>query len=498
MSAELNLHLHPRQNDALTSGATEILYGGAAGGGKSHLMRVAAVIWCATIPGLQVYLFRRIESDLIKNHIEGPKGLRAMLAPWVLSGWVQITATEIRFWNGSKIFLCHCKDEKHRFKYLGAEIHVLLIDELTTFTDVIYRFLRGRVRAVGLPALPPEYQGRFPRILCSSNPGNVGHGWVKAAFVDRGEWGIAEMPDSEGGMLRQFIPAKLKDNPSMEKDDPNYRLRLRGLGSAALVKAMEDGDWNVIEGAYFDTWSHRNVIDEPFIIPAWWMKFRSFDWGSAKPFSVGFWAVSDGEDVNLGGDIRSPITYPRGALIRYQEWYGCKQDESGASIPDTGLKMTAEEVGAGILSRSRRGHEFTYNVADPAIFAVDGGPSIAERTGIVWRKADNRRVPQAGAMGGWDQMRQRIQGEDSVPMLYVFKTCRDFVRTVPILQHDPDKPEDLDTDAEDHVADETRYACMSRPWTKTRPGKGRPTLDPMRGTDLGVPMRPAPERRERI
>lgn len=95
-------------------------------------------------------------------------------------------------------------------------------------------------------------------------------------------------------------------------------------------------------------------------------------------------------------------------------------------------------------------------------------------------------------------MRQRIQGEDGDPMLYVFKTCRDFIRTVPILQHDPDRPEDLDTDAEDHAADETRYACMSRPWTATRPGRGRETLDPMRGYDLGVPMKPAPERRARI
>ena len=112
-------------------------------------MRVAAVTWCAQIAGLQCYLFRRISEDLVKNHIEGPKGLRAMLAGWSNAGLVEIIEGEIRFWNGSKIYLCHCQEEKHRFKYLGAEIHVLLIDELTTFTEVIYRFLRSRVRAVG-------------------------------------------------------------------------------------------------------------------------------------------------------------------------------------------------------------------------------------------------------------------------------------------------------------------------------------------------------------
>ncbi len=145
-SPEISLNLHPKQGVAFTSTATEILYGGAAGGGKSHLMRAAAISWCAAIPGLQVYLFRRLMPDLVKNHMEGPKGFRAMLAPWVDAGFVEIVEGEIRFWNGARIYLCHCKEERDRYKYQGAEIHVLLIDELTHFTDAIYRFLRGRVR----------------------------------------------------------------------------------------------------------------------------------------------------------------------------------------------------------------------------------------------------------------------------------------------------------------------------------------------------------------
>jgi hypothetical protein len=139
------------------------------------------------IPGLNVYLFRRIYDDLIKNHMEGTGGFPVMLAPLILSGHVKIVAEEIRFWNGSRIFLCHCEHEKHRFKYQGAEIHVLLIDELTMFTEVIYRFLRGRMRAPGLE-IPQwaidffrekfgvELQAKIPLALCGSNPGNIGHG----------------------------------------------------------------------------------------------------------------------------------------------------------------------------------------------------------------------------------------------------------------------------------------------------------------------------------
>jgi hypothetical protein len=169
----LRVHLHPKQWIAFLTQATEVLFGGAAGPGKSHLMRIAAVVWCSNIPGLQVYLFRRIREDLYKNHLEGPKGFRALLAIWTFTGWCRIVGDEIRFWNGSVIYLCHCKAESDVYKYQGAEIHVLLIDELTHFTEKMYRFLRGRVRMVGMK-LPVEYIGKFPRILCAANPGNIG------------------------------------------------------------------------------------------------------------------------------------------------------------------------------------------------------------------------------------------------------------------------------------------------------------------------------------
>lgn len=470
---EINVHLHAKQGVAFNTPATEVLYGGAAGGGKSHLMRIAAVVWCAMIPGLQVYLFRRLRDDLVKNHVEGPKGLRLLLAPWVTAGFATIVEDEIRFWNGSKIYLCHCKDEKDRFKYLGAEIHVLLMDELTTFTETIYRFLRSRVRMVGVN-VPENLRGHFPRILCGSNPGNIGHHWVKAAFIDaRPTLEIERTSPREGGMMRQYIPAKLSDNASMRDDDPNYENKLEGLGSPELVKAMRDGDWNVIAGAFFTEFSTDKHVIKPQSLPMYWTRFRSLDWGSARPFSVGWWAVSDGELPE----------FPRGALIRYREWYGAKQDDDGNTIPNVGLRLTAEEVADGIKQRESgdvHGNKQLSGVADPAIFTQDGGPSIADRMaarGVFFRAADNKRVARQGALGGWDQVRSRLKGDGETPGIFFFDTCRDLIRTLPALQHDADRLEDVDTDGEDHAPDECRYACMSRPYTAPLPADMEPERD---------------------
>jgi hypothetical protein len=436
-------------------------------------MRIAAIVWCSAVPGLQVYLFRRIRDDLNKNHMEGPKGFRAMLAGWVAQGWCTIVEDEIRFWNGSKVYLCHCKDEKDIYKYQGAEIHVLLIDELTHFTEDMYRFLRNRVRMVGV-VIPKEYAGRFPRILCGANPGNIGHLWVKSTFVTAGQpMELRMMPANDGGMLRQYIPARLEDNPSMTADDPGYEMRLEGLGSAALVQAMRWGDWDVVEGAFFDCWNTARHVVRPFEIPEDWTLFRSGDWGSAKPFSFGWWGVVGDKFKTEQG-----LWLPRGCLVRYREWYGMQPGK-----PNAGLKLHADVVGKGLAEREAKDRRLVGGVLDPAAFAEDGGPPIAERINaelikgklVPFRPADNKRVPGRGAMGGWDQMRGRLVGdEDGLPMIVTFSTCVDSIRTIPALQHDPLKPEDLDSDMEDHAGDEWRYACMSRPWIRKPANDDKP------------------------
>ena len=332
--SEIRLKLHPRQSAALLSEATEMLYGGAAGGGKSHLIRIVAMILSSDIPGLQVYLFRRVSDDLRKNHLEGPSGLRSMLAGLTDSGHCKFNDSKgiFEFWNGAKIYLCHCQHEKDMYKYQGAEIHVLLMDELTLFTEAIYRFLRGRVRLGGLN-VPSKYKHKLPLVLCGSNPGNIGHAWVKKMFVDYAPpMAITRTPDEEGGMLRQYIPAKLADNPTLTENDPDYEARLAGLGNPALVAAMKSGDWDIIDGAYFSEFERSRHVLKPFTIPAHWPRIMAFDWGYAKPFCVLWGAVSDGTFRRPDGRY-----LPKNAIVVYREWYGSTGEAN------VGLRMPANE-----------------------------------------------------------------------------------------------------------------------------------------------------------
>ena len=441
----MRVELHPKQSVAFQSKATEILYGGAAGGGKSHLMRVCALAWCVDIPGLQVYLFRRTYPDLWKNHMEGPSGFPAMVAEWVAGGFVKLNLSDgqVIFSNGSKIHLCHCQNDKDVFKYQGAEIHVLLMDELTHFSEPIYRFLRGRCR-LGAFKLPERWKGLFPRIIAGANPGGIGHHWVKSSFIDGSvPLDVRRMDKKEGGMLRQYIPAKLSDNPTMDED---YADKLSGLGNESLVRAMLDGDWEIISGAYFTEFSRTKHVIKPFSIPVHWNRYRCFDWGSAKPFACYWIAVADGT-----------TNHPRGALIVYREYYGM------GDAPNKGLKLPADRVAQEIFRRDQGEtvNSVCNSVADPAIFTADGGPSIADtmrKEGVKWRHADNKRK------AGWEQLRIRLNGDDDgKPLIYVFETCVHLIRTLPALQHDEDDPEDVDSDQEDHAPDAIRYGCMARP-----------------------------------
>jgi hypothetical protein len=224
-----------------------------------------------------------------------------------------------------------------------------------------------------------------------------------------------------------FIPSRIQDNAYL-RGSKQYIAMLKSAGSEELVKAWLEGDWDVVAGAYFDCWRRERHVIKPFTIPRHWLRFRAFDWGSARPFCVGWYAVSAGDHEMI----------PRGALVKYREWYGAK-------APNVGLKMDAEDVAKGIKEREK-GEAIKYGVADPSCWKVDGGPSIAERMdmshGVKFIKV----------------------GEDNQPMIYWFHTCVDSIRTIPLLQHDEKRLEDIDTEMEDHAGDETRYACMSRPW----------------------------------
>lgn len=451
---------------AYKSTATEILYGGAAGGGKSHLFRAAAILWCLLIPGLQVYFFRRKYPDLLSNHMSGPHSFPILLAPFIERGLAKINwgHLDIEFANGSAIHLRHCQYPKDVYNYQGAEIHVLIIDELTQWERMMYTFLRSRLRMVGL-VVPLALQGLFPRALLGANPGGIGHNWVKGDFVSIAKpFAITEMPKIEGGMRRQFIPALMEDNPTLMEDDPDYGDKLEGLGDPSLVKAMRSGDWDIVAGGMFDDlWKREVHVIPPFQIPRSWRVDRSFDWGSSRPFSVGWWAESDGTTAQIvdrkSGKLVSR-TFPPGSLFRIDEWYGW------TGRADEGTKMLAVEVAKGIVSRESTGPLAGLFIqpgpADTSIFDVENGVSIAAdmvKAGVRWTEADKS---PGSRKTGWEMLRKMLKAavtfSHDEPHIYAFDNCvHGFIRTVPVLPRDERDRDDVDTKAEDHTGDETRY-----------------------------------------
>lgn len=464
----MTLELQPKQTEAFLTAATELLYGGAAGGGKSHLMRVSSIVWCLGIPGLQIYLFRRKMPDLIKNHFEGPTSYPNLLSPLIRRKKVRMVMSgsdsRIAFANGSSIHLCHCQHEKDVYNYHGSEIHVLMIDELTLFTEAQYRYLRGRVRMVGVQ-VPKRFKGVFPRVLCASNPGNVGHTWVKQTFVTSAPYGTVHMaPKDEGGFLRQYIPAKLEDNQKLLEGDPDYEVRLQGLGSPALVRAMREGDWDIVAGgALDDVWDHGTHVLKPFAIPFGWRIDRAFDWGSSRPFSVGWWAESDGNALPDGRQ------WPKGTLFRVQEWYGWN------GKANQGCKMVSEDIAREIVERETKMGwlgRVRPGPADSQIFAVQDGKSIAEKMAAaagfpLFYPCDKG---PGSRINGLDLLRTYLKSalslKDGNPMegpgMFVFDHCTHAIRTLPVVPRDQKRPDDVDSEAEDHTYDETRYRVQTK------------------------------------
>ena len=450
------------QTEAITADwCDELFYGGAAGGGKSDFLLGDFLQDVPTYSRhWQGVLFRRTYNELEEL-------IRRSREIFPASGAVWHEQAKTWTWpNGASLRMRYIERDADATRYQGHQYTWIGWDELTQWpSDYGYRFLRARLRSAHGVATK--------RIRAAANPGGVGHHWVKAYFVDPAPGGYVPVDDSVTKSKRMFIPAKLRDNTILLSADPTYGDRLRGLASDAMVRAWLEGDWTVIEGAYFDCWRYELHVLEPFEIPREWARFRSMDWGSSRPFSVGWWAIVSDDyrtpPQRRSGGTDKPRLLPRGALVRYREWYGM------TSAFNVGLKLTAEQVGEGIRQREKAGKDpdLRYAVLDPACFREDGGPSIAERLNKTllaaklkpFHAADNARVPQRGSMGGWDQLRARLVGQDGLPMVYCLSTHAASIRTIPALQHDPAKMEDVNTESEDHAADEWRYACMSRPYT---------------------------------
>ncbi|MGB8069316.1 MAG: terminase family protein [Pseudolabrys sp.] len=437
--------------------ADVVCYGGARGGGKSWA--IALDFWLhAERHGEDArgLILRKTREDL-KDFIDTAGHMYAGSARYSEKG------NFFRFTSGAKLYCGYLEREADAANYQGWSLTRLYFDELTQLTtlDPVLRLLATLRSAKGIR----------PQAKFSCNPGGPSHHEVKSKFVDLGAYNVTW----KDGLSWVFIPARVQDNPALLQADPRYIDRLKSTGSPQRVRAWLEGDWNVIEGAFFSEFMARHVIT-PFTVPAHWTKFRSMDWGSASPFAVHWLAVVQDNFEHDG------CTIPRGALLVYREWYG-------ASAPNVGLKLTAEEVAAGIVSRETskdgRREDIAYGVLDPSAFAVQSGPSIAEtlmRHGAVFRRADNTRtsaISHDRRKGGWDQLRARLKGDgDGRPLIYFFSTCRDIIRTLPLLQHDPHNAEDVDTDGDDHAADSIRYACLSRPYLAHEPFEDETSRSP--------------------
>ncbi len=400
--------------------------------------------------------FRRSREDL-KEAIERSRQIY---------GPIGATWNEQKKWwtfpNGARLKFEYLDRDADADNYQGHNYTDIFFEELTHWPDPTpVNKLRATLRSAN--DVPCQFHA-------TGNPGGPGHQWVKDRYITPAPDGWSLMWEDftnpfTGKVIRKsrvFIPSKLSDNRYL---GASYVANLHQSGSAELVRAWLAGDWDVVEGAFFDCWSAARHVVRPFDIPENWSRFRSGDWGSAKPFSIGWWAVA-------GDKFRTPCGawLPRGCLVRYREWYGVQKGR-----PNVGLKLYADQVGRGIAEREAKDPKLVAAVLDPAAFSEDGGPPIAERINmelikaklVPFRPADNKRVPGRGAMGGWDQMRGRLVGDaDGLPMVVTFSTCIDSIRTIPALQHDLLKPEDLDSNMEDHAGDDWRYACMSRPWIR--------------------------------
>ncbi len=423
-----------------------IVYGGARGGGKTYATLgeffIHAMTYGHAAKGLMI---RRTREDL-KDTRETAVEMFGNAAKWTEKG------NMFRFSSGAILYLAYLERDDDVMNYQGWSLTRVYVEELTQFPN--------QAPILKLLATLRSRLGVRCQFRATCNPGGPGHHWVRSWVIDNGAYQPFKDPDT--GLVRVFIPARVGDNPALMEADPTYIAKLRSAGSAQLVRAWLEGDWNVVEGAFFPEFSTSRHVIKPFQIPTLWTRFRSMDWGSARPFSVGWWAVVQDDFPTGDGRI-----LPREAIVRYREHYGMEPGK-----PNEGLKLPAEVVDKQIvaLETSPQGvrEDVIYGVLDPAAFAVISGPSIGEtlaKNGVIFRRADNTRLSRDKRMGGFDQMRARLLGDaDGRPMVYIFDTCRDLIRTIPIQQHDKNNAEDMDSDLEDHAVDDMRYACLSRPF----------------------------------
>lgn len=365
--------------------------------------------------------------------------------------------------TGEQLLLRHMSKTDDYYAYHGHAYPWIGWEELTTWADdKCYKLMMSCSRSTK-PGMPRKYRS-------TTNPYGVGHNWVKARFQIRtrkypdilGKV-ITLPPDKHGiSLQRVAIHGFLCENKVMLHADPGYEQRVReSARNPAELAAWLDGSWDIVAGGMFDDiWDPGRHIISSFEIPHTWTIFRAFDWGSSKPFSVGWWAVSDGSDIFIRGKRVSTI---RGDLFRVGEWYGWN------GHPNEGLRMTAREIALGILQRERKlfpNKGVAPGPADSSIWTKVNNISIAEdmeAEGCYFTMADKS---PGSRTQGWEKARsmlkEAVKHPREEPGVFICENCDQFIRTVPVLPRDEKNNDDVDTDAEDHIGDEFRYQVLTR------------------------------------
>lgn len=405
-------------------------FGGARGGGKSWAVRWKAIFLALFFSGIKILIVRRTYPELINNHIRPMKKLLYQIARYNDKEKI------FTFANGSTIQFAYCARDADLDHLQGTEYDVIFFDEATQLSEYQIKSIVACLRGVN----------EFPkRVYYTCNPGGQSHHYFKRIFIDK-SYLNDERPEEYS-----FIQSLVTDNIALMKAQPDYINQLDALPER-LKRMWRYGDWSVAEGMFFEDFRigteeqkesglYTHVI-KPFEIPDKWTIYRSFDWGYHKPFSCGWWAV----DYD-------------GVLYRIAELYGCTKEAN------TGVQWNPDEVFKKI-AEIERNHRWLkgkhiIGVADPAIWQKTTGISIAEtaaQNGIYFQKGDNNRI------NGWMQIHYRFAFDSNGrPKMYIFEDCKDTIRTLPQLMYDEHKVEDLDTDGEDHIADEMRYMCNRLP-----------------------------------
>ena len=351
--------------------------------------------------------------------------------------------------TGEQLFFRHIRVADDYWSYHGHEYPWIGFEELTNWPSPdCFESMQSCSRS-SFAGMPRKFRG-------TCNPYGVGHNWVKARFVDPAPPGVVIRTPGKPDRVR--IHGSVYENKALLTADPEYIQKLESITDENKRKAWLEGSWDIVSGGMFDdVWKQTIHEIEPFDIPASWRIDRSFDWGSSKPFSVCWWAESDGQTLPNGR------CYPKGTLFCIAEWYGWNGN------PNEGSRMLASEIARGILEREKAMGVYGRarpGPADSAIFDTQNGVCIADdmaRIGVKWERADKG---PGSRKNGWEYLRKMMKASQVFPMeeagLFIFNTCRHFLRTVPVLPRSEKTPDDVDTDAEDHCGDESRYKCSMK------------------------------------